>query len=138
MESSKKNMIILKNLPSNLIEEAIVILKENKNMKKYQYIEERHKRENKEQVKSMQRKNSSVKNVKEKDKKVSQTVNKAENDYIVREAEMIINNYISELENKSPKCKNNIKNLEKKYKKSLKLNLFLGFIAILSFLVSMI
>ena len=31
MEASKlKNMVILKNLPSNLVEEAIVILKENR------------------------------------------------------------------------------------------------------------
>ena len=35
MEASKlKNMVILKNLPSNLVEEAIVILKENKKVKK--------------------------------------------------------------------------------------------------------
>ena len=35
MEESKlKNMVVLKNLPSNLIEEVIVILKSNKKVKK--------------------------------------------------------------------------------------------------------
>ena len=30
-----KNMIVLKNLPSNLIDEAFIILKNNKKIKKY-------------------------------------------------------------------------------------------------------
>ena len=30
-----QNMIVLKNLPSNLVEEAIVVLKQNKKAKKY-------------------------------------------------------------------------------------------------------
>ena len=34
-----KNMIILKNLPSNLVEEAIVILKSSKKVKKLEKIE---------------------------------------------------------------------------------------------------
>ena len=33
-----QNMIVLKNLPSNLVEEAIVVLKQNKKAKKYQYL----------------------------------------------------------------------------------------------------
>lgn len=36
-----QNMIVLKNLPSNLVEEAIVVLKQNKKAKKYQYIDEK-------------------------------------------------------------------------------------------------
>ena len=52
MEASKlKNMVILKNLPSNLVEEAIVILKENKKVKKLEKIDKNkkteYKRENK-------------------------------------------------------------------------------------------
>ena len=40
MEASKmKNMVVLKNLPSNLVEEAIVILKSNKHVKKLEKIE---------------------------------------------------------------------------------------------------
>ena len=37
--SNMKNIIILKNLPSNLIEEAIFILKQNKKVKKPELIE---------------------------------------------------------------------------------------------------
>ena len=33
-QSELKNMVILKNLPSNIVEEAIVILKANKKIKK--------------------------------------------------------------------------------------------------------
>ena len=90
-----QNMIVLKNLPSNLIEEAIVILKQNKKAKKYQYIDEK--------VKAV--------DIREKD-----------DNYIVKEAESVINNYITKLEMKSPKWKNNMKKLEKRYKISLILN----------------
>ena len=33
-----KNMVVLKNLPSNIVEEAIVVLKPNKKVKNVQYI----------------------------------------------------------------------------------------------------
>ena len=32
-------MVILKNLPSNIVEEAIVVLKENQKIKKKEYID---------------------------------------------------------------------------------------------------
>ena len=90
-----QNMIVLKNLPSNLVEEAIVVLKQNKKAKKYQYIDEKAK-----------------------------TIEAREKDdnYIVKESENVINNYITKLEMKSPKWKNNMKKLEKRYKISLILN----------------
>lgn len=34
-----RNIVILKNLPSNLIEEAFVVLKKNQKIKKYEYVE---------------------------------------------------------------------------------------------------
>ena len=73
MESSNmKNMVILKNLPSNLVEEAIIILKSNKKAKKLEKID--------------------------KNNKIEKTENKPkEKDYILKEAEMLIQNYISEL-----------------------------------------
>lgn len=117
--SSMKNMIVLKNLPSNLIEEAIVVLKENKKAKKYQYIESK---KNKEE-------NSSKKN----DIKMEDN-----NDYIVKEAENVINNYITNLETKSPKWKSNMKKLEKRYKQSVKLNFILGAMATIGILLSLI
>lgn len=116
MDTSKmKNMIVLKNLPSNLVDEAIIILKENKLIKKYQYIETKQKAEN---------------------KNVNTNVDKV--DYIVKEAENIVNQYITNMEKKSPKWKNDIKKLEKSYKKSVRLNIVLGFITLFAITISLI
>ncbi len=73
-ENNLKNIVVLKNLPSNFVEEAFVILKSNKHAKKLQKIE----------------KNRKV--------KVSDNSEKRK-DYILKEAEMVIANYISKLEN---------------------------------------
>ena len=92
MESSKlKNMVVLRNLPSNIIDEAIVILKTNKKVKKLQKIEQKNK----------------IKN--------SENENK-DKDYILKEAEMLLNSYISKVENND---KRNIfnKDVNKKYNK---------------------
>lgn len=73
--SNMKNMVVLKNLPSNLVEEAIVILKSSKKAKKLEKIQKNH-------------------NIpKGQDKK-------REKDYVLKEAEMLITNYILKLENK--------------------------------------
>lgn len=117
--SNMKNMIVLKNLPSNIVEEAIVVLKENAKVKKYQYADKEDK-----------------KNVNKGKVKDSKQINNSE--YIIKEAESVISNYISNLETKSPKWKNNMKKLEKKYKQSVKLNFVLGFVAVISFFVSII
>jgi len=140
MEASKKDMLILKNLPSNLIEEAIVILKENNKIKNYQYVEEKRKMQEKNIAKEKSKKESScVKNVNNQLNNLNKTGDiEKEKDYIIKEAEMIISNYISELEKKSPRWKNNMKKLEEKYKKSLKLNVFLIFISIISFILSIL
>lgn len=113
--SDMKNIVVLKNLPSNLVDEAIIVLKENKKVHKYQVIDTN---ENKEKDK-----NSQIKNTKE---------------YIIKEAEMLIKSYTEELEKKSPKWKNNMKKLEKKYKNSIKLNVFLIFTTILGIIFNVI
>ena len=90
-ESKLKNMVILKNLPSNLVEEAIVILKSNKTAKKLVKIEEKNKKDN------------TVKKNKEKD-------------YVLKEAEILVSEYLSKLENHNKQLKNRqISN--KKYKR---------------------
>lgn len=79
-----KNIVVLKDLPSNIIEEAIVILKTNKNAKKFEYIENGTK-------------GRCVENTKEKN-------------YIVKEAEYVISNYISQQESwKNKKSQNSKK-----------------------------
>ena len=85
-----KNMVVLKNLPSNIVEEAIVILKSNKKIKQVEKIEKNKSKENLE-------------------------VKKREKDYIVKEAEMLVSNYISSIEQKKKDRNINNKKLNQKY-----------------------
>jgi len=119
--------VILKNLPSNMVEEAIIILKENKKIKKYQVIERKNQKEYKTKTADGDYKIGNL-----------QRQNVKEENYILKEAEMLVSNYITELETKSPKWKNNMKKLECKYKKAVKLNFILAFLAIISLLLSLI
>ena len=86
-----KNMVILKNLPSNIVDEAILVLKSNKKIRKLEKIEQN-------------RNKTSI------DKKVT---NK---DYILKEAQMIVNNYISKIESKEEKNIFN-RDIKQKYEK---------------------
>ncbi len=111
--SDMKNIVVLKNLPSNLVEEAIVVLKENKKIHKYQLIDAKEKN------------NDNIEKNNDKG-------------YILKEAEMLVKSYTEELEKQSPKWKKNMKKLEKRYKNSIKLNFFLFFTTILSIIISLI
>lgn len=76
MEANKlKNIVILKNLPSNLVEEAIIILKENQKIRKVKIPE-----------------NTKVSQIEGEYRK--------DNDYVLKEAEMLVANYIKEIEEK--------------------------------------
>lgn len=91
MESSNmKNMVVLKNLPSNLVEEAIVILKTNKKVRKLEKVDKNNKYKNKESITK-------------------------EKDYILKEAEMLVSNYINKLENSGKPKQNTIIQANKKY-----------------------
>lgn len=107
-ESKMKNMIVLKDLPSNIVDEAFVILKPNK---KINY--EDH-----------------VKNVAKQDKQI---ITKYEaRDYLVNEAQMIISDYLSNIENKKKFKEADIKQLEKRYKRLKTLTYILGFTVVLN------
>jgi len=109
METSKlKNMIVLKNLPSNLIDEAIIVLKANKKVKKLQRIENK-KTQGNEDIK--------------KDK-----------EYILKEAEMIVNNYISNIE-KNDKKKIFNKEAKEKYNKLKRYSIFITAMSIIQTLI---
>ena len=110
--SDMKNMIVLKNLPSNLVEEAIIILKENNKIHKYQTVSPKEE------------------NLEEEERKQS--------GYIVKDAEMIIKSYLEKIENHSPQKEKNIKKLEKKYKNSIRLNLFLFLTTVVGIIFSII
>lgn len=91
MESSNmKNIVVLKKLPSNMVEEAIIIFKENQKVRQKELID--------------------------KSKKVnyaeSQTKSK---DYILKEAEMLVTDYINKIENKK-KSEKNRKDITANYK----------------------
>ena len=108
-----KNMVVLKNLPSNMIEEAFVVLKENKKMQKCQVVDAKNnKNENKDK--------------------------QEDNKYIIKEAEMLVKTYTEGLVKKSPKWENNMKKLEKRYKISVKLNFLLFFTTVIGIVVSLI
>lgn len=90
--SNMKNMVVLKNLPSNLVEEAIIIVKSNKQVKKLEKIEKKRKQEKIEPVKK-------------------------EKDYIVKEAEMLVSSYISKLETNHQSQKTKKLEYSKKYRR---------------------
>lgn len=95
MEDKLKNIVVLKDLPSNIVEEAIVILKGDK------------------------RKIECIKKYIKNDVSKNQTKNiEKPKDYIVKEAQMVISNYISNIEGqKVIRNKKDNKKIEKKYRR---------------------
>jgi hypothetical protein len=116
-----KNIVLLKDLPSNLIEEAIIVLKENKKIHKVQKIIDIN-NEKKRQKNDKQNKNKNENNLNK-----NEILNKnIDNDYIIKEAYMLLDDYTKRLETETPSWKNNVKKLERKYKYSVKLNIILS------------
>ena len=92
MESSNmKNMLVLKNLPSNMVEEAIIIFKENQGVKETEFIEKG-------------RRTNSIE---------IQTKSK---DCILKEAEMLITDYMNKIEEKKQTSKNHQNKIIFKYR----------------------
>ena len=89
-DKNLRNIVVLKNLPSNLVDEAIVILKSKNTARKLELIEN---------------------NIVKKNKSHTDTSN-----YIIKEAENVISNYINKIEkNRNIQKVNN--NIETKYRK---------------------
>lgn len=93
-----KNMLVLKDLPSNLIKEAYVVL-DPKLKAKLKKIEAKNKNSSNENNKIM------------------------EKDYILEEAKYVLLNYVSKYETKTENTSNKL--LEKKYKKLKKTTIFM-------------
>ncbi len=108
--STMKNMVVLRDLPSNLIEEAIVVLKANKKIKKLEYSEN---------------KSEKFKNYKENNNKINKQ------DYIIKEAEFVISNYISKIESQDIKGK-------EEYKKLKVCTIAVTVVMIISFVINLI
>lgn len=106
-----KNMVVLKNLPSNIVDEAIVILKPHIKLKSL--------------------------NKAEKNKKRSKGNTKDNNKYIINEAEMVLSNYFSKIENEK---KNNFKankKIEMKCKRLKLISIILGVLFFITFFAKM-
>ena len=116
-QSNVKNMVVLKNLPSNIVEEAIVVLKANIKIKQNEKIDKN-------------RVNGKRKDEEEKINQKNIEKNKDDN-YILKEAEMLISNYISKMEQKNEQRKNIEKTINKKCKKMKKRIIMLSVIIFL-------
>ena len=90
--NSMRNIVILKDLPSNLIEEAFVVLKKNQKIRKLEYVEK------------MSDKFSGEKG--------------QESDIAVKEAELLIADYINKMENQDLTGRKMNTSLMKKYKRA--------------------
>ena len=92
-----KNIVVLKNLPSNIVDEAIIILKPNKRIKKLKLVDKNN--------------NTNLHN--------KETKN---NIHVINEAEMLVNSYISKIE-KSETNSNSNEKLKGKYNRLKKYTL---------------
>lgn len=113
MESSNmKNIVVLKNLPSNIVEEAIIILKETQKVKERELID------------------------KSKKINVSQVQPKSK-EYILKEAEMLVTDYINKMENKKQKNKSE-NNIKVKYQYLKKYSIISTTLLIISLIINFI
>lgn len=121
-----KNIIILKNLPSNLIDEAIVVVK--------------NKKESNINYKTLMQdgKSRAIQGyMKEEELKKIENIKKEERNYIIKEAEMVVTNYIAKIE-KQILAEKKMKKLEKSYKKVRILNVMLAVISLICVAIQII
>lgn len=104
--NTMKNMIILKDLPSNIVEEAFIVFKDNVKIHSINKT-----------TKSQETKN--------KGKDISK-------DYIINEAQMVVQDYLSKIEKKEYEIGIGNKTIKEKYKRLKSLTIFLGMFCALS------
>lgn len=122
-----KNIIILKNLPSNLIDEAIVVVKNKKESKDINY-----------KTLMQDGKSRAIQGyMKEEELKKIENIKKEERNYIIKEAEMVVTNYIAKIE-KPILAEKKMKKLEKLYKKVRILNVMLAIISLICVAIQII
>lgn len=109
--NNMKNIVVLKNLPSNMVEEAFVILKSNVKIQKRHLID----------------------NKKGKLEKEEKNITK---ECVVREAEMIIQEYIDKVEKNSLDIAKNSIKMNKKYNRLKAVTVFLSIFSLLSIISS--
>ena len=97
-EIKKQNTIVLRNLPSNLIEEATIVFKNKKTVKEIEKAEKERKKQE-----------STIIPVKNKEGK--------RQSYAIKEAEMVIIDYVSGIEEKRRNINLRNNKVNKKYKR---------------------
>ena len=120
-EENTRSVVILKNLPSNLIEEAIMVVKDKRKLNNSKMIkaleDEKFSLFNKEKEQ-----NSIIQgSLKEEEFKKLEKINKEERKYVIKEAEMVLSNYLMKLDNE--KKDKRVDKLERKYKRMKKINI---------------
>ena len=68
--------------------------------------------------------------MKEEDLKKLEDTKKEDRKYVIKEAEIVVTNYLSKIDNKMPEKR--IKRLEKSYKRAKKMSIILGIISVMS------
>lgn len=106
-DSKMKNMVVLKNLPSNIVEEAYVVLKPNKNLK----------------INLQKQEN---------------TGERLTSEYVVKEAEMVISNYLSKIEEKKVIRNLEVEEIKKKYNNMKKTSMILMGMLVLNIMINFI
>ncbi len=109
-----KNIVVLKDLPSNMVEEAIVILKPNIKMK---------------DIKTEEKKKENI--------KVGAKNTKTSKEYIIKEAEEIVSQYISNLE-KPKQLEISNQKLMAKYQKIKTLTILFGLVGAFGIIVNLL
>lgn len=125
MSKDTRNVIILKNLPSNLIDEAIIVVKDKKKLKAFNYTDMLNCKENNGIIQG-EIKNDTIREI--------ESMRKEQKNYIVKEAEVVVNSYIQKIEeNLAYKRTDKIK---KSYKKLKKINFALTITTLISILLA--
>ena len=116
-KENTRNVIILKNLPSNLIAEAILVVKDKKQVA--EYMKESEFGANKD-VSNCKTYNNGIiyGDIKTESLKKIENVKKEDRKYVIKEAEIVVSNYIKRIEDNLADRK--IDRLKKSYKKDKK------------------
>lgn len=107
-----KNIIVLRNLPSNMVEEAFVVLKDNVKVHKEELIDNKKSSNNSKNNSNKRQKN--------------------DKDYVVKEAEMLVKDYIDKIEKRQFKTPKDKLKLEEKCKRLKYSNIFFILFSIFS------
>mgnify|MGYP001633093324 FL=1 len=108
-QNQMKNMVVIKDLPSNIVDEAIIILKNNKKIKSLNTIEKQ--------------------GMEQPEKEINEN-------YVVKEAEMVISNFISQIEKEKHFKSFSIKQLEFRYKKMKVITIILSIIVVINIILN--